>query len=83
MAEKRAFLFVVVFMISVGTGEIPDYSSDYCHKCKADNGLHRESDGYKMRRELHAQYCEIDSHGFSEELEPVATVEIFGRSIEK
>ena len=75
----------VVFVISIDTGEILDYSvkSLVCHECKAHNDMNKESDEYKTWKQSHAPSCEINHHGSSEEMEAVAAAEIFGRSIEK
>ena len=75
----------VVFVISIDTGEILDYSvkSLVCHECKAHNDMNKESDEYKTWKQSHAPSCEINHHGSSEEMEAVAAAEIFARSIEK
>ena len=76
----------VVFVISVDTGEILDYSvkSLVCHECKACNGVDKDTDEYKVWKDAHASSCQINHHGSSEEMETVAAAtEIFSRSIEK
>lgn len=66
----------VVFVISVDTGEILDYSvkSLVCHECKAYNCMDKETDEYKIWRDAHASTCRINHHGSSEEVEAVAAV---------
>ena len=73
----------VVFVISVETGEILDYEvkSLFCHECKEHNSWDVESEKYKEWKESHD--CQINHKGSSEEMEAVAAVEIFSRSIEK
>jgi hypothetical protein len=71
-------------VISVDTGEILDYEvkSLFCHECKAHNNDDKESDKYKQWKDAHTQRCEINHEGSSEEMEAVAAVQIFSRSIE-
>ena len=73
----------VVFVISVDTGEILDYEvkSLFCHECKEHTNWDVESEKYKQWKESHD--CQINHKGSSEEMEAVAAVEIFSRSIEK
>ena len=75
----------VVFVISVNTGEILDYSvkSLVCHEFKARNCLDKETDEYKIWKDAHASTCQINHHGSSEEMEAVAAIEIFSRSIKQ
>ena len=75
----------VVFVISVNTGEILDYSvkSFVCHECKARNCLDKETDEYKIWKDAHASTCQINHQGSSEEKEVVAAIEIFSRSIKQ
>lgn len=75
----------VVFVISVDTSEILDYSVKYlvCHECKARNCGDKGTDEYKVWKDAHASSCQVNHHGSSEEMEAVATTEVFNRSIEK
>ena len=73
----------VIFVISVDTGEILDYAvkSLFCHECKSRNTEDQESKKYKDWKKAHEPNCEINQEGSSKEMEAVAAVEIFSRSI--
>ena len=73
----------VVFVISVDTGEILDYSvkSLICHECKARNGMDKDSTEYQAWKRAHAATCQINHQGSAEEMEAVSAIEIFSRSI--
>ena len=75
----------VVFVISVDTGEILDYSvkSLICNECKARNGMDKDSTEYQACKRAHAATCQINHQGSAEEMEAVAAIEISSRSIEK
>ena len=72
----------MVFVISVDTGEILDYEvkSMFCHECKAHT-QDPESDEHKEWLKNHEPNCSINHKGSSEEMEAVAAVDIFSRSI--
>ena len=75
----------VVFVISVGTGEISrilDYEvkSLFCHECKAHT-QDPEIDEHKEWLNKHVLNCSINHKGSSEEMEAVAAFDIFSRSI--
>ena len=74
----------VIFVISVDTGEILDheFKSLFCHECKAHNNDDKESDKHKKWKDAHKKRCGINHEGSSEEMEAVAAVQIFSRSIE-
>ena len=74
----------VVFAIAVLTGEILDFcvKSLVCHGCKAHDSMDKESDNYNAWKESHAPNCQINHHASSEEMESVAAIEIFSRSIQ-
>ena len=72
----------VVFVISVDAGEILDYEvkSLFCHGCKA----HAKDEGTDKHKEWlkeHEPNCCINHKGSSEEMEAVAAVDMFSRSI--
>lgn len=73
----------VIFVISVATGEILDYEvkSLFCHECKAHNNQDHESEEFQEWKKAHEPKCEINHVGSSEEMEAVAAVDIFSRSI--
>jgi hypothetical protein len=73
----------VIFVISVDTGEILDYEvkSIFCHECKVHINQDSESKEYKEWKSAHELKCEINHKGSSEEMEAVAAVAIFSRSI--
>ena len=52
------------------------------HGCKAHDSMDKQSDNYKVWKESHAPNCQINHHGSSEEMESVAAIEIFSRSIQ-
>ena len=83
--QKRghSFKIGVVFVISVDTGEILDYSTKslICHKRKARIAMNKESDEYKTWKDAHI--CQRNHHSSSEEMEAAATIEIFSRSIDQ
>ena len=82
--QKRghSFKIGVVFVISVDTGEILDYSTKslICHEHKDRNAMNKESDEYETWKDAHI--CQRNHHGSSEEMEAAATIEIFSRSID-
>ena len=73
----------MVFVISVDTGEILDYEikSLFCHECKA-HAQDQESDEHKEWLNKHEPNCSVNHKGSSEEMEAVAAVDIFSRSID-
>ena len=73
----------VVFVISVDTGEILDYEvkSLFCHECKAHTLQDPGSDEHKEWLRKHEPNCSVNYKGPSEEMEAVAAVDIFSRSI--
>ena len=73
----------VTFVISVGTGEVLDYSvkSLVCHQCKARDAMNKKSAEYQQWRESHQPNCQINHDGSAEQMEAVGAVEIFERSV--
>ena len=73
----------VVFVISVDTGEILDYEikSLFCYECKA-HAQDQENDEHKEWLKKHELNCSVNHKGSSEEMEAVAAVDIFSRSID-
>ena len=71
----------MVLVISVNTGEIPDYEvkSLFCYECKA-NARDQGSDEYKKRQKDHESNCSINHKSSSEEMEAVAAVDILAEA---
>ena len=74
-----------VFVVSVKTGEIIDYSikSLVCHQCTKHDKYDNNSVTYKNWRKKHNQHCNINHEGSSSRMEDDGAIEISLRSIEK
>ena len=74
----------VVFLISVDSGEVLDYSvkSQHCGECDKHQN-NKETERYKRWHEMHAPKCSRNYEGSSGGMEAAAGVEIFLRSMEK
>ena len=85
--QKRghASKHVVVFVISVVTGEVLDCSTKtlFCSHCQIHQYDDRKSEKYQKWYEKHSPDCTINFEGSSGAIECVAGVETWLRSIEK
>ena len=73
----------VVFVISVRTGEVLDYTVKtlFCKACSSHEMDDKESDEYKKWFENHKDICTINHEGSSDLMETSGATEIFLRSI--
>ena len=73
----------VIFLISVETGEVLDYSVKtlYCHECTRHKKEQTNSENYKNWYEGHKPNCAVNYQGSSGAMECQAGVDMFLRSI--
>ena len=75
----------VVFVISMETGEVLDYSvkSAMCHECSKHENDDKNSANYMKWKEYHVEKCAANHQGTVASMETEGAVEMFLRSIEK
>ena len=75
---------VIVFAMSVDTGEVLDYQVKtlHCRECISHQNDVKSSEEYLKWQERHSSKCDVNHEGSSEKMEKQGAVDIFLRSIQ-